>query len=65
VRTEERLERAVVDMRELGNRLTKFYQQSPISKELIELFHGQYMGSIIASAALKNPLSRGAHFRKD
>jgi len=65
VRTRERLKRAVVDMRELGNRLTKFYQESPISKDLIELFHGQYMASMIASAALKNPLSRGAHFRKD
>jgi L-aspartate oxidase len=65
VRTYERLERAVADMRALGNRLTKFYHESTISKEIIELFHGQQMASIIADAALRNPVSRGAHFRKD
>lgn len=65
VRTYERLKRAVADMRELGNRLTKFYHESTISKELIELFHGQNMASAVASAAIKNPVSRGAHFRRD
>jgi L-aspartate oxidase len=65
VRTRERLERAVADMQELGIRLTKFYQESPISRDLIELFHGQYVASLISTSALKNPRSRGAHFRKD
>ena len=53
------------DMRALGNRLTKFYHESMISKEIIELFHGQQMASVVADAALKNPESRGAHFRRD
>ncbi|MHB0970279.1 MAG: L-aspartate oxidase [Thermoanaerobaculia bacterium] len=65
VRTYERLKRAVADMRALGNRLTKFYHESMISKEIIELFHGQQMASVVADAALKNPESRGAHFRRD
>jgi L-aspartate oxidase len=65
VRTRERLERAMADMRELGHRLTKFYQESPVSKDLIELFHGQHMAALIATDALKNTVSRGAHFRKD
>lgn len=65
VRTRERLKRSVADMRELGHRLTKFYHESTISKEIIELFHGQNMSAIIAAAALRNPVSRGAHFRKD
>ena len=65
VRTRERLERAAADMRELGSRLTRFYHTATISREIIELFHGQNMGSIIAAAALRNPVSRGAHFRKD
>ncbi|MCM2315336.1 MAG: FAD-dependent oxidoreductase [Thermoanaerobaculia bacterium] len=65
VRTYERLKRAFADMRELGNRLTKFYHESPVSKDIIELFHGQNMAAIIAQAALKNPESRGAHFRKE
>ena len=65
VRTYERLKRAVADMRALGNRLTKFYHESMISKEIIELFHGQQMASAVAEAALKNPESRGAHFLRD
>jgi L-aspartate oxidase len=65
IRTYERLKRAVADMRELGNRLTKFYHESAMSKEIIELFHGQQMAAIIAASAIKNPVSRGAHFRRD
>ncbi len=65
VRTYERLKRANADMRELGNRLTKYYHESTISKSIVELFHGQQMAAIVASAAIKNPVSRGAHFRKD
>jgi aspartate oxidase len=52
-------------MSELGHRLTRYYHQARISKEIIELFHGQNMASIVANAALKNPVSRGAHFRRD
>jgi len=65
VRTYERLKRAVADMRELGNRLSKYYHESTISKAIVELFHGQQMAAIVADAALKNPVSRGAHFRRD
>lgn len=65
VRTYERLKRAVADMRELGNRLTKFYHEATIRKSIVELFHGQQMAGIVASAALRDPVSRGAHFRRD
>ncbi|HYM60283.1 MAG TPA: FAD-dependent oxidoreductase [Thermoanaerobaculia bacterium] len=65
VRTLERLKRAVADMRELGSRLNKFYHESTISKAIVELFHGQQMAMIVSSAAIKNPVSRGAHFRRD
>lgn len=65
VRTYERLKRAVADMRELGNRLTKYYHEATVSKNIVELFHGNHMAGIVASAALRNPQSRGAHFRKD
>jgi L-aspartate oxidase len=65
VRTYERLKRAVADMRELGNRLTKFYHEATISKSIVELFHGQQMAMIVADAAIRNPVSRGAHFRRD
>ena len=65
VRTYERLKRAVADMRELGNRLTKFYHEATISKSIVELFHGQQMAAIVADSAIRNPVSRGAHFRRD
>jgi L-aspartate oxidase len=65
VRTYERLKRASADMRELGNRLTKYYHESTISKPIVELFHGQQMAMIVANAAIRNPVSRGAHFRRD
>ncbi|HUR81476.1 MAG TPA: L-aspartate oxidase [Thermoanaerobaculia bacterium] len=65
VRTYERLKRALSDMQHLGSRLTKYYHESTISKSIVELFHGQQMASIVASAAIRNPKSIGAHFRKD
>jgi L-aspartate oxidase len=65
VRTYERLKRSVADMRELGNRLTKFYHESTISKSIVELFHGQQMAMIVSNFAIRNPVSRGAHFRRD
>ncbi|HVS31004.1 MAG TPA: FAD-dependent oxidoreductase [Thermoanaerobaculia bacterium] len=65
VRTYERLKRAVADMRQLGNRLTKFYHEARISKPIVELFHGQQCAAIVAAAAIRNPTSRGAHYRKD
>ncbi len=65
VRTYERLKRAVADMTQLGARLEKFYHQATISKSILELFHGQRMAAIVASAAIRNPTSRGAHFRRD
>ena len=65
VRTYERLKRAAADMRELGNRLSQFYHEATISKSIVELFHGQQMAAIVADAAIRNPVSRGAHFRRD
>lgn len=65
VRTYERLKRAVADVQHLGNRLTKYYHESMISKSIVELFHGQQMANIVANAAIRNPRSVGAHFRKD
>ena len=65
VRTYERLKRAAADMNQLGYRLEKFYHEAEISKSIVELFHGQRMAAIVAAAAIRNPHSRGAHFRKD
>ena len=65
VRTYDRLKRALADMQHLGTRLTKYYHEATISKSMVELFHGQQMASLVASAAIRNPRSIGAHFRKD
>jgi L-aspartate oxidase len=65
VRTYERLKRALADVQHLGTRLTKYYHESTISKSIVELFHGQQMANIVATAAIRNPRSIGAHFRKD
>ena len=65
VRSYERLKRAVADVQHLGNRLTKYYHESMISKSIVELFHGQQMAAIVAGAAIRNPKSTGAHFRRE
>src|SRR5438874_9016044 len=48
VRTYERLKRALADMNALGNRLTKYYHESGISKAIVELVHGQQTSAIVA-----------------
>ena len=65
VRSGERLKRAMADIQHMGDRLAKFYRESPITREILELFHGQRAAAIVASAAIRNPTSRGAHYRKD
>lgn len=65
IRTYERLKRAMADIKHLGDRLTKYYHESTISKSIVELFHGQQMAVLVADAAIKNARSIGAHFRAD
>jgi L-aspartate oxidase len=64
VRTTERLARAVADIRDLEKRLQRFYHETKISKEIVDLFHGVHASWLIAQAAFKNPVSRGCHYRK-
>ena len=64
VRTTERLARAVADIRDLEKRLSRFYHETKISKEIVDLIHGVHGSSLIAQAAFKNPVSRGCHYRK-
>ena len=65
VRTAERLSRAVADIRDLDKRLQRFYQETKISKEIVDLFHGVQASFRIAQAALNNPSSRGCHYRRN
>ncbi|MBU1001375.1 MAG: L-aspartate oxidase [Proteobacteria bacterium] len=62
-RTDARLRRAFDDMRSLYRHLQDFYKSTPMSKELIDLFHGAYAAYIVTLAALRNDESKGCHYR--
>ncbi len=61
VRTPERLERAVADLRHQQVRLTEFYRRTPMSAALVDLFHGCQTAGLIADAARRNTTSVGCH----
>jgi L-aspartate oxidase len=63
VRTTSRLKRANEDLQNLNKRLIEFYRNTPISKPLIDLFHGCQAAMIITRAALRNTRSQGCHYR--
>ncbi|MDY7000389.1 MAG: L-aspartate oxidase [Thermodesulfobacteriota bacterium] len=62
-RTELRLRRAFDDLRNLNKRLQNFYRQTPVSKPIIDLFHGSQAAYIVTMAALRNTESQGCHCR--
>ncbi|QGY40377.1 L-aspartate oxidase [Pseudodesulfovibrio cashew] len=64
-RTDQRLTRACEDLRVLIKDLTKFYKTTPLSKPLIDLFHGSYAAYIVAMSALSNKHSLGCHHLQD
>ncbi|MCK4800257.1 L-aspartate oxidase, partial [Candidatus Parcubacteria bacterium] len=64
IRTEERLERAVLDLNYLKHRIEKFYRNVCLSKDLLELRNGVQAALIIAEAAKQNGESRGCHYIK-
>jgi len=64
-RTDPRLRRAFEDLRNLNKRLHNFYRQTPVSKPIIDLFHGSRAAYIVTMAALRNTESQGCHYRID
>ena len=62
-RSTERLTRAYNDLRTLSKDLQDFYSKTPLSKPLIELFHGSQTAYIVTMAALRNTGSIGCHYR--
>src|SRR5512141_3014455 len=65
VRTTARLARAVADLRDLEKRILRFYQVTRISKEIVDLTQGVRAAHAIATAACKNPVSKGCHYREN
>ena len=61
VRTRSRLKRAIHDMRHMYLRIEEFYKETPVSKDIISLFHGNQAAMLVAEAALRNPRSIGCH----
>jgi L-aspartate oxidase len=65
IRTRKRLERAKADLGYLQHRIEKFYREARMDESVISLRHGIQVALLITHAALSNPVSRGAHYRKD
>lgn len=64
IRTKKRLERARADLDYLRHRIEKFYKEARMEAEIVGLKHGIQVAQLITSAAINNPISRGAHFIK-
>ncbi len=62
-RTDQRLSRALDDMRSLYRHLQDFYKSTPMSQSIIDLFHGCYAAFIVTLAAHANRESKGCHYR--
>jgi len=65
IRTSKRLERAKADLEYLRHRIEKFYKEARMDPKVVGLKHGIQVALMITHAALANPVSLGAHFRKD
>ncbi|MGB8952475.1 MAG: L-aspartate oxidase [Candidatus Aminicenantales bacterium] len=65
IRTRKRLERAKADLEYLRHRIEKFYREAAMDPKVVGLKHGIQVALMITHAALANPVSLGAHFRKD
>lgn len=64
-RSSARLQRACDELRNLSRRITDFYRRTPLSRPIIELFHGCNAAQTIAEAARRNKISKGCHYRVD
>ncbi|HPS93367.1 MAG TPA: FAD-binding protein [Deltaproteobacteria bacterium] len=62
VRTTPRLKRAIEDMRHMYLRIEEFYKETPVSTDIISLFHGTQSAIMVAEAALRRRTSVGCHF---
>jgi L-aspartate oxidase len=65
VRTRQRLKIAIEDLRHMYLRIEEFYRETPVSKDIISLFHGTQSAILVADAAYRNRRSIGCHFLRD
>ena len=64
IRTVKRMERAKADLEYLKHRIEKFYQGSEIGNRIVTLRDSVQAALLIVEAALRDRVSRGAHFVK-
>ncbi|WP_320169709.1 L-aspartate oxidase [Maridesulfovibrio sp.] len=64
-RSTARLNRAIDDLQNLNRNLRSFYKRTPISRPIIDLFHGCQAALTVTVAALRNTKSIGCHYRVD
>lgn len=62
-RTTDRLARAFEDLRDLSRHLHNFYKSTPMSRPILDLFHGCQTAYLITQAALRNKNDIGCHHR--
>lgn len=65
IRSRKGLERANADLNYHAHRITRFYREAVLDKDIIELRNGVITAQIIVAAAMHNEKSIGCHFRKD
>ncbi len=65
VRSRYRLKRAVRELRHRWSAIEEFYRKTRLTDGLIGLRNSVQVALVIARAALRNPTSRGAHYRED
>ncbi|MDL2267706.1 FAD-binding protein [Desulfovibrio sp. OttesenSCG-928-G15] len=62
-RTTPRLTRAFEDLRDLSRHLHNFYRSTPLSRPIVDLFHGCQTAYLITQSALRNKRNIGCHHR--
>jgi L-aspartate oxidase len=65
VRSDDRLSRAIRELRHLWNEIETFYRTTKLDDGLIGLRNAVEVALIVAQAALHNRQSRGCHYRQD
>ncbi len=62
IRTSKRLSRAKSDLNYLNHRILKFYQKTEMSNAIINLRDSVQTSLLVVNAAIRNKISKGAHF---
>ncbi|HOX91664.1 MAG TPA: L-aspartate oxidase [Spirochaetales bacterium] len=65
VRTRKGLHRAEADLNYHAHRITRFYQEAALSRDIVELRNGVISAQLVVRAAMHNERSIGCHFRRD